>query len=42
VVVHDFDIVGVSFAPMKADAVLIVDPDAVLSDAVSFQGFEPI
>jgi hypothetical protein len=42
VVIHDFDIVGVSFVPTKADAVPIVDSDAVLSDAVPFQGFEPV
>jgi hypothetical protein len=27
---------------MKADAVLIVDPNAMLSDPVSYQGFEPV
>jgi hypothetical protein len=41
-VIHDFDIVGVSFVPPKAEVVLIVDPDAVLSDPVPFQGFEPV
>src|ERR1035441_3211778 len=42
VVVHDFNIVSVSFSLMKADAVLIVDPNAMLSDPVSYQGFEPV
>ena len=41
-IVHYFDVFGVSFVPAKADAVLIVDPDAVLSDPVPFQGFEPV
>jgi hypothetical protein len=40
VVVHNLDIVSV--APAKADAVLIVDPNAVLSDPLSLQGFEPV
>jgi hypothetical protein len=42
VVVHNFDVVGVSFVPTKADAVLVVNPDAVWSDSVSFQRFEPV
>jgi hypothetical protein len=42
VVIHDFDVVGVSFVPTKAKAVPIVDPNAVLSDPVPFQGFEPV
>ena len=33
-IVHYFDVFGVSFVPAKADAGLIVDPDAVLSDPI--------
>jgi hypothetical protein len=30
------------FAPHKTDAVLIVDPDAMLSLAIPYQGFEAV
>jgi hypothetical protein len=42
VVVHNLDIVSAAVAPAKADAVLIVDPDAVLPGALPLQGFESI
>jgi hypothetical protein len=41
-IVHDLDAVGVSVAPFEADAPLIVDPDAVLSFAVSQEVLAPI
>jgi hypothetical protein len=37
VVIGDLDIGGVSIVPSKAEAVLVVDSDAVLPLAVSFQ-----
>src|SRR5437879_3102307 len=40
VVVHNLYVVSLSAVPAKTDAVLIVDPDAVLSDPVSLQAFE--
>jgi hypothetical protein len=42
VVVHNFDIVSAAVAPAKADAVPIVDPDAVLPGPLPLQGFEPV
>jgi hypothetical protein len=42
VVVHNFDVVSVPLAPAKADAVLIVDSDAVLSGPVSFKSFQSV
>jgi hypothetical protein len=42
VVVRDLDSVRVSVPPHKADAPLIVDPNAVLALAVSMQGFQPV
>jgi hypothetical protein len=42
VVIHDFDVIGASFVPTKADSVLVVDPDAVLPDPIPFQGFQPV
>jgi hypothetical protein len=42
VVIHDFDIISAAFVPTKADAVLIVDPDAVWSSPALLQGFEPV
>jgi len=42
VVIHDFDIFGARSGPTEADAVLIVDPDPVLTSAVAAQSFEPV
>lgn len=42
VVVHDLNILGVAIHPNEADAVSIVDPDAVLSSPVAGQRFEPV
>src|SRR5690606_2071481 len=42
VVVHDFYVFGVRAIPAKADAELIVDPDAVLALAIALQGFQPV
>ena len=40
VIIHDFHVVGVAVVPGEADAVLIVDADAVGCGAISFQSFE--
>jgi len=42
VVVHDLDAFGASRSPAKTDAVLIVDPDAVLAGTIAFECLEPI
>ena len=42
VVVHNSHVVCVSFVPPKTDSILIVDADAVLSDAIPLQRFEVI
>ena len=41
-VVSDLDVIGISVNEPKADAPLVIDPDAVLTGAISFQRFEPI
>jgi hypothetical protein len=42
VIIHDLDVVRVPLVPAKADAVLIVDPNAVLADPIPLQRFQPI
>ncbi len=42
VVVCDFDFVGITILPAKADSVLVIDADAVLAFAVAAQRLEPI
>jgi hypothetical protein len=42
VVVHDFNIKGVSLFPNEANSPLIVDADTVPPLTVSLQGFKPI
>ena len=41
-IVHDLHVVGIPVMPDEADAVLIVDPDAVLPSSVACQRFEAI
>ena len=41
-VINDLDLVGFTFGPDKADAVLIVDSYAVLSFSVAFEWFQPV
>ena len=41
-IVHDFNVVRVAFAPVKTDSPLVVDANAVLSLSSAFQGFEPV
>lgn len=41
-IVHDFDIVRVTRSPNEADAVLIVDPNAVLPLAIATQSLESV
>lgn len=41
-VVDNFDILGLSGAPPKANAKLIVYPDTELSCPCPFEGFEPV
>jgi hypothetical protein len=40
-VIHDLDTVRPGVSPDKADAPLVVDPDAVLSRPIAFEDFEP-
>jgi hypothetical protein len=42
VVVDNLDLVRVTIAPNKADAVLIIDPNTVLPLAISSEFFETI
>ena len=41
-VVDDFHVVGVAIPPHEADAILIIDPDAVLALALAVQRFQPV
>ena len=41
-VVGNLDIESILLFPAEADAVLIVDPDAVLPFAISFERFQPV
>src|SRR5690348_14521434 len=41
-VVDDFNFMGIAVLPEEADAPLVIDPDAVLTFAVTFQGFQAI
>jgi hypothetical protein len=42
VVVRDFDVGGVAVTPDEADAELVVHPNAMLTTAISFHGFQPV
>jgi hypothetical protein len=42
VIVYDLNVAGVTPVPHKANAVLIIDSDAMLSYSIVFQGFEPV
>jgi hypothetical protein len=41
-IVNDFYILGSGLSPPKANAELVVNSDAVLSDTISFQRFESV
>ena len=41
-VVHDFDLAGISIPPGETDPPLIVDADAVPPFQIAFEGFEAI
>jgi hypothetical protein len=41
-IVYDLHVIGISIVPAKANAPLIVNPDAVLPQSVSTQWFQPI
>jgi uncharacterized protein YjdB len=41
-VVHDFDVKRVALRPDKTDSEPIVNPDAVLTIAISLQGLQPV
>jgi hypothetical protein len=41
-VVDDFHIVGVAVPPHEADAILIIDSDAVLALALAVQSLQPV
>jgi hypothetical protein len=42
VVVHDLDAFGAGGSPAKANAILVVDADAVLTGSVALHGFESV
>jgi hypothetical protein len=42
VVVNNLDVLGSGRSPDEAEAVLVVDPDAVLTGAITFEQLEPI
>jgi hypothetical protein len=42
VIVHYFYIVRVLFTPDETDTVLVIDPDAMLAGAITFQRFKAV
>ena len=42
VIIHNFYVVRISVPPHKADAVLVVDADAVLADTVALECLEAV
>lgn len=42
VVVDDFNVISVSILKAKADAPLVVDPDAIRTTSITLQSFKPI
>src|SRR5580704_4188139 len=42
VIIRNFHVVSVVTAPVKADSILIVDPNAVLALAITAQFFQPV
>jgi hypothetical protein len=41
-IVYDFNVVRILQVPGKTDAVLVVDPDTVLTGTTSLQRFKPV
>jgi hypothetical protein len=41
-VIHDLDIFRSARCPDKTNAILVIDPDAVLSSTIAFERFESI
>ena len=41
-VIHNFHLMCIPVAPDETDPPLVIDPDAVLANAVAFQEFQPI
>jgi len=41
-IVNDLNFVSITILPNKADAILIVNPDAILSKSAPLQRFQPI
>jgi len=41
-IIHDFDLFRMTLPPHKADPPLVIDPQAVLSLAIPFQGVQPV
>jgi len=41
-IIHDFDLFRMTLPPYKADSPLVIDPQAMLSLTLPFQGFQSI
>jgi hypothetical protein len=41
-VINNFNLVGAEFGPHKANAILVIDADAVLTFSVTRQGFQSV
>src|SRR5436305_9068869 len=41
-VIHDFYLFRITLAPDEANSPLVIDADAVLARAATFQGFQPV
>jgi hypothetical protein len=41
-IVHDLNVHGVTIPPAETDSPLVIDPDAVLSFALTLERFQPV
>jgi hypothetical protein len=41
-IIHNLYVMRVAFSPSKANAPLVIDPNAVLSRSVAGQSFQPV
>jgi hypothetical protein len=42
VVVNDFNVTRIAVGPAETDPVLVIDPDAVLTESITLQHLQPI
>jgi hypothetical protein len=42
VIIHDFNVIGVPFAPRKTNPPLVIDADAMLALSITFQALQSV